>query len=56
MMSPKTQWLSLVSGCLLLIYGLVRLFRANEWSLLIISILIIAFTLSSMARKGGGEE
>ncbi len=63
-MDRSTQWLSLIGGASLFVYGLVRLLASGEWTLLILSGLILAFTVSSMMRSrqkgvpgsGGGEE
>lgn len=52
-MDRKTQWLSLIAGCLLMIYGVRRLIVADEWLLIILSALIIAFTASSMMKSRG---
>jgi hypothetical protein len=50
-MDRSTQWLSLVGGTSLFVYGAVRLFASGEWTLLLLSALIIAFTASSMLRS-----
>ncbi len=63
-MDRSTQWLSLIGGASLFVYGLVRLLASGEWTLLILSGLILAFTVSSMMRSrqkgvhggGAGEE
>lgn len=50
-MDRSTQWLSLIGGTSLLVYGVARLLASGEWTLMIISLLIIAFTVSSMLRS-----
>jgi hypothetical protein len=54
-MNRTTQWLSLVAGVFLALYGISKLYLAGEWMLFIISVLIIAFTLSSMSRSKSQE-
>jgi hypothetical protein len=51
LMDRKTQWLSLIAGIMLFLYSIKRLVQGGEWVLLIISILILAFTISSMLRS-----
>lgn len=50
-MDRSTQWLCMIGGVSLFVYGVARLAAAGEWTLLIISALIIAFTASSMHRS-----
>lgn len=50
-MNRTTQWLSLIAGCFLLLYGISKLYLVGEWVLFVLSVLIIAFTLSSMAKN-----
>ncbi len=50
-MDRSTQWLCMIGGVSLFVYGIARLVVAGEWTLLIISSLIIAFTASSMHRS-----
>ena len=54
-MDRKTQWLSMTAGVVLLIFGFKRLFEGEGWTLLILSALIVVFTLSSMIRRRNGE-
>jgi len=49
-MDRKTQWVSLVAGCLLLVYGMKKLYQEGDWVIVIIGLLIMAFTVSSMLR------
>lgn len=51
MMDRKTQYASLAGGCLLLLYSLTKVVHGEDWTLLIISVLILAFTWSSMAKS-----
>jgi hypothetical protein len=55
LMGPSTQWLCLVAGIGILIYGIVKLFGEKDWVLFILGILIIAFTLSKMFKTRGGK-
>ncbi|MFP5212190.1 MAG: hypothetical protein ACLGPL_02310 [Acidobacteriota bacterium] len=54
-MDRKTQWLSLIAGVMLLIMGVSRLVSNNEWVLLVISVLIIAFSVSSIMKSKAGK-
>ena len=54
-MSPLAQWLSLIAGVAILVYGIVRLFAEKDWVLFTLGLLIIAFTVSKMFRTGEGE-
>lgn len=49
-MSRGTQLLSLLGGGAVVVLGGVRLYQEGEWVLLILGILILAFTLSNIAR------
>ncbi len=51
MMDRKTQYASLAGGSLLLLYSLTKVVHGEDWTLLIISVLILAFTWSSMAKS-----
>jgi len=50
-MSPGTQWLSLSGGVVVTLFGLMELYNQGEWILLILGLLIVAFTVSSMIRS-----
>jgi hypothetical protein len=59
-MSRGTQLLSLFGGSVVVLLGGWRLYQEGEWMLLILGLLIVAFTLSSIARtsqqeKDGGD-
>ncbi len=57
-MSRSTQWLSLTGGILVLGYGIFKLFQPQpEWVPMILGLLIIAFSISLLAkgRAGKGE-
>jgi len=54
-MSPLMQWLSLVAGIGILIYGLVKLFAEKDWTLFVLGLLIIGFTASKMFKAGDGK-
>ncbi len=49
-MSRSTQLLSLLGGIVVIVLGGLRLYREGEWMLLILGILIVAFTFSNIAR------
>ena len=55
-MNRTTQWLSLIAGFSLLLYGISKLYLVGEWVLFVLAILIIAFTLSSMSKNESGKE
>jgi membrane-associated PAP2 superfamily phosphatase len=50
-MNRTTQWLSLIAGICLLLYGISKLYLVGEWALFVLAVLIIAFTLSSMSKS-----
>jgi uncharacterized membrane protein HdeD (DUF308 family) len=50
-MSRRTQWLSLLAGCLLIFLGLIKLYQESDYVLMILGLLIVAFTISSMTRS-----
>jgi hypothetical protein len=50
-MNRTTQWLSLIAGICLLLFGISKLVLAGEWVLFVLAVLIIAFTLSSMSKN-----
>jgi hypothetical protein len=50
-MSPSTQWLSLSGGVVVILLGFKELYNQGEWILLILGLLIVAFTISSMIRS-----
>ncbi len=53
-MSRSTQLLSMLGGIVVVVLGGLRLYREGEWMLLILGILIVAFTLSNIARTSQG--
>ncbi|MCE5333380.1 MAG: hypothetical protein LLG06_02200 [Desulfobacteraceae bacterium] len=48
-MSPSTQWLSLIAGIAILVYGITMIFQ-GDWIPFILGILIVAFTVSKMLK------
>jgi hypothetical protein len=59
-MDRKTRLFSLIAGCFLLLYGMKKLYEEGDWVLVIIGVLIVAFTVSNMMRNrrrsdGGGK-
>lgn len=55
-MSRGTQLLSMLGGIAVVVLGGMRLYQEGEWMLLILGILIIAFTLSSISRTSQGKD
>lgn len=55
MLNRSTQYLSLFAGIALFAYGVVKLFNDHDWGLLLLSILIIGFTVSSILRRREGK-
>jgi len=53
-MSRSTQLLSMLGGIVVVVLGGLRLYREGEWMLLSLGILIVAFTLSNIARTSQG--
>ena len=56
MMDRKTLWLSLFGGCLVMLMGIRELYRQGDWTLFIIGMLIIAFSVSGLARNRGDKQ
>lgn len=56
MMDRKTLWLSLFGGCLVVLMGIRELYRQADWTLFIIGVLIIAFSISGFARNRGDKQ
>jgi len=50
-MSRKFQWTALLGGGFLVAVGLRKLYYEGDWVLLLLSFLIIAFTLSAMSKS-----
>ena len=59
-MSRSTQWLSLIGGIIILVYGIAKLVSERDGIPFILGLLIIAFTVSKILRvrgaKGTGEQ
>ena len=55
-MTRWTQWLSLLGGGVIVVFGLIELFRDGKGILLIMGLLIVAFTLSNMMRNRQKEK
>jgi hypothetical protein len=55
-MSPGTQKLSLIGGVVVVLFGLLELYNQGKWILLILGLLIVAFTISSMLRSRPKEK
>ena len=54
-MGSKAQWVYLLAGGLLFFLGIRNLYRQGDWVLLILSVLIIAFTVSGILKKKSGD-
>jgi len=54
-MTRRTQWLSLLGGGVVVVIGLIELFKEEKGILLILGLLIVAFTVSNMIRAKQGE-
>jgi hypothetical protein len=54
-MSRKFLWISLLGGGLLVPFGIKKLYQDGDWGLLILSVLIIAFSTSGMAKKSSDD-
>jgi hypothetical protein len=50
-MTRGTQVLSLLGGGAVLLLGGMKLYQEGEWILLILGLLIVAFTLSNIVRS-----
>lgn len=56
-MGSKARWVYLVAGVFLFVLGVRTLYQQGDWTLLILSVLIIAFTVSGILKnksKGPG--
>jgi hypothetical protein len=50
-MSKSTAWICLSGGVFLLVLGVLDLIAEGKWVVFILSLLIIAFSLSSLFKK-----
>jgi uncharacterized membrane protein HdeD (DUF308 family) len=50
-MSRRSQWLSLFGGCVVLVLGIMELYQQGKWVLVILGLLIIAFTISNVVKN-----
>ncbi len=50
-MNKSTAWICLSGGVFLLVLGVLDLIAEGKWVLFILSLLIIAFSLSSLFKK-----
>jgi hypothetical protein len=55
-MSRGMQWMSLLGGCFLTLYGLMKLYQDADWVLVVLGLLIVGFTISKMAKGRQGEK
>jgi len=54
-MDRWVYWMSLVGGILLFLLGIGKLYREGDWTLLLITLLIIGFSLSGLVKGSGGK-
>ncbi|HOV86002.1 MAG TPA: hypothetical protein PLM79_06540 [Syntrophobacteraceae bacterium] len=54
-MDRWVYWLSLVGGVLLFLHGIGKLYREGDWTLLVITLLIVGFSLSGLLKGSGGK-
>ena len=54
-MTKKTAYLCLGGGVFLFILGISRVWTQGDWVLLILSLLIVAFSTSSILKNRGSE-
>ncbi len=57
-MNRSTQWLSLIAGVVIFVYGAAKLFSEHDWVLFILGLLIVAFSCSKIirSRADGGPD
>lgn len=48
-MSPSTQWLSLIAGAAIFLYGIKKLFE-GDWIPFVLGFLIVAFSVSKIMK------
>jgi hypothetical protein len=50
-MSRSNQWVCLAGGVFLFLLGLKRLFQEGDWVIAILSVIILAFSTSSIIKS-----
>jgi hypothetical protein len=50
-MSRGMQWMSLLGGSFLSLFGLMKLYQEADWVLLVLGLLIVGFTISNMTKS-----
>ena len=56
-MSRPMQWLSLIGGIIILVYGISKLFaQPPEWIPMILGLLIVAFSVSKILKARTAKE
>ncbi len=50
-MDSLFPWFGLVAGCLLLVAGVRSLYVSGDWVLIVLSMLIVGFSISAIAKK-----
>ncbi len=48
-MNPSTQWLSLIAGVAIFLYGIKKLFE-GDWIPFVLGFLIVAFSVSKILK------
>ncbi|NLI80069.1 MAG: hypothetical protein GX443_00055 [Deltaproteobacteria bacterium] len=55
-MTQKTRWVCLAAGVVILVVGLVKLFRDGDGIPAILGLLIVAFSASGILKEKGGKK
>lgn len=50
-MNRTTAWICLAGGIFFLIQGILRLVRSGDWILFILSLLIVAFSVTAVLKR-----
>lgn len=54
-MGRWVYWIGLAGGFLLFLVGMKKLYREGDWTLFLITLLIIGFSLSGLVKGSGGK-
>ncbi len=49
-MDRKTRWICLLAGCVLLAFGIQKLYQEGDWVPAILGVLIVAFSISGILK------
>jgi hypothetical protein len=55
-MSRGMQWMSLLAGVFLTLFGFVKLYQESDWVMALLGVLIVGFTISIMTKSRQGEK